>query len=371
MGRKIQHIWWRLRGKKPEGISDAAMSLYLGAIILFFLGLFLLAWFGYQYATKGTLPVDFSAIQENIVEQFEDCKHARVLDGTCVRSASKVHGELYAVMIENHTAARPQSGLVDAAIVYEAPVEANFSRFMALYPIGSHVEKIGPVRSARSYYVDWLMEHGSPMYMHVGGSPESLELIEKRDVFDLNEFARGWYYWRGVDRSAPHNVYTSSKLAKKAWKDYGESVEVVTSTSWSYEDREQCTDECVDEIQIVFSRPNYVIDWKYNTSTERYERYQGGTPHTDADGRIIAADTVVVQRVSSKTIDDIGRKRIDTIGNGVVEVFRDGYQHSGTWSKERMHAKTAWLAADKSSLPLKAGKIWIEVLGQDGSMTLK
>src|SRR5690606_23920743 len=124
------------------------------------------------------------------------------------------------IMIENHYDARPLSGLADASVVYEAPVEGNYTRFLAVFPEDAEVQKIGPVRSARTYYLDWVSEYPDMLYMHVGGSPDALEKIKTHGIFDFNEFYRGWYYWRDSGRYAPHNVYTSSALFQKAMDEY-------------------------------------------------------------------------------------------------------------------------------------------------------
>ncbi|HLC70188.1 MAG TPA: DUF3048 domain-containing protein, partial [Patescibacteria group bacterium] len=106
------------------------------------------------------------------------------LDGRGVTSSEKVTPQVVAVMIDNHIDARPQSGLAVASVVYEVPVEGSITRFMALYDGDDLVEEVGPVRSARAYYLDWLSEYGDALYLHVGGSPEALNLIKKRSIFD-------------------------------------------------------------------------------------------------------------------------------------------------------------------------------------------
>ena len=114
---------------------------------------------------------------------------------------------------------------------------------MAIFLANQIVEKIGPVRSARAYYLDYLGEYGTPLYMHVGGSPEALELIKARGVNDLNEFYNGVYYWRAENRSAPHNVYTSSELWNKV-----------------------IANQEKDNVEI-----DKWIGWKFNTSTPQTE----------------------------------------------------------------------------------------------------
>ena len=112
----------------------------------------------------------------------------RRIDGVLVQEDES---NLYptAIIIENLTAARPQSGLDKAQIVYEALAEGGITRFLAIYARGhtAEVPQIGPVRSARPYYIDWVEELGA-MFVHIGGSPQALTEINKRDIFDLNQF---------------------------------------------------------------------------------------------------------------------------------------------------------------------------------------
>ena len=354
---------------------DEATFLYILAGIVIVVALLLAGWFGYGYVKNHVRGAGNGGAARELPVQDgteKNCKFRRILDGICVDSENKTNPKLVAVMIENHPDARPQSGLSQASIVYEAPVEANYTRFMAIYPLGEEFLKVGPVRSARPYYLDWLSEYHDIMYMHVGGSPDALQRITEYNIFDLNEFYRGQYYWRVDDRYAPHNVYTSSRLWEQAWVDYGTDEERGMRNeekgNWKFEDREQCSEDCVNEITISFLPPTYEAVWKFNTSTDKYERYQMGYPHTDKDGFIIEADNVVVIHTTTRVLDSIGRIAMDTIGEGDAIVFRDGYMIRGTWKKEMRESKTKWYDSEGNEISLKPGKTWIEVLNQNAEL---
>jgi len=334
---------------------------YVAAGIIVLIGVI---WFGWLLLNHESATEFIEEIKQVTEENKDECDTRRSFDGVCM-DVKNYDDRLIAVMIENHTEARPQSGLADAAIVYEAPVEANFTRFMALFPHNTDVNKIGPVRSARPYYLDWLAEYGDPMYMHVGGSPDALGIIKEREIFDVNEFSRGWYFWRDDARYAPHNAYTSDLLFQSAWEKYGEESESMATSSWTYSDDISCDEECVEEIKVTFALPSYVTRWKYNTSTTQFERYQTEGRHKDQNGIEINADTVIIQSVDSRVIDAIGRKKIRTIGVGEALVFTKGKVTKGTWQKKGIYDKTEWLDLEGNSIPLKPGKIWIEVVGQD------
>jgi hypothetical protein len=353
----------------------AVSPIYLIAAGIFLFGVIvLLVVFFYQPAWIGQ-DQDVEFLDEDALED-ENCEFVRLLDGVCVESESDVDPDLVGVMVENHTDARPQSGLGKASVVYEAPVEANYSRFLLIYPVEEEVLKVGPVRSARPYYLDWLSEYGDIMYMHVGGSPDALDKIKEFDIFDLNEFYRGWYYWRSSDRYAPHNTYTSSKLWKKAWEDYGddiilESDSQTSAGTWKFGEIEECDFDawdCIDNFTVSFVKPTYVAEWKYNTSTQKYERYQMGYLHKDQDGSILEADTVIVQYVDTEVLDAVGRLGMETIGTGKAVIFRNGYSFGATWVKENRQSKTRWIDNEGNDMSLKPGKIWIEVLNGRGEL---
>lgn len=340
-------------------------------------------------------PKNFSdEILENVVEQIEEerevdeeCEFRRKLDGICVESEEAVTDPMFAVMIENNIEARPLSGVSKARVVYEAPVEGHITRFMALYDFETEVSKVGPVRSARPYYLDWLQEYGVPMYMHVGGSPDGLEKIKRDNIFDMNEFFRGWYFWRSEDRYAPHNIYTSSKLWKKAYEEYGNGFVPSSAEAtawqgenennwegWNFAKREPCGEEayCVKQIDIDFNAPTYAPRWMFNTTTEQYERYELGKPHLDREtGDQIAVDTLIVQNVDAKVLDNVGRLGIDTIGEGDGVVFRNGYAISAHWYKGAKDERTIWEDVDGHRISFQAGKIWVSMVTQHGVVEYK
>lgn len=334
----------------------------------------LIGWFAYQFITQ---PVRDGSFVQELFDGNDgdfDCDHRSVLNGVCVEDEEDTHGDLVAVMVENHPDARPQSGLVDAQVVYEAPVEANYSRFLLLFDKNQDVPKVGPVRSARPYYLDWVSEYDDAMYVHVGGSPLALSQIKQYGLFDLNEFFRGWYFWRSKDRFAPHNAYTSSDLWQSAWEEFGEDRKNASTTFWVYDYKDECNNidhVCATDITVQFFGKTYEAHWEFNSSTLQYERFQADSRHVDHDLRPILADTVIVQFVTTTVVDNIGRLNMETIGSGKVMVFRDGHLTEGIWKKESREEKTRWYDAGGQEIPLKPGKIWIEVANQRATVTVE
>lgn len=297
---------------------------------------------------------------------IERCDFRRVVDGVCLPGKSGTYGPLVAVMVENHPAARPQVGLAQASVVYEAQVEGAFSRFMALYPIEMPVEKVGPVRSARPYYLDWVAEWGNPLYMHVGGSPEALQKILKNDIFNANEFYAGSAFWRDSARYAPHNTYTNSGR----WNTYSNDHAIPTEhyTGWNFTTSTgACTTGCIDTVNIRVTT-NFSVDWKYSSSTSQYVRHQENTKHLTEDGELVA-DTIVIQEIKTKVIDYEGRLSLQTIGQGPAVVVYNGQKITGTWKKSARTERTRFYNDQDQEISFKPGKIWIEIVPRMSAVT--
>ena len=344
--------------KKSKFRFDEVNIMYFLASLVGLVAFGLLIWFGYNYFINSNLP---TALVE-IPEKEEPCDFQRVLDGVCVESAEEVNPKLVVVMFDNHMWARPQIGLAEASIVYEAPVEGNFSRFMGLYPVSEVVAKVGPVRSARPYFLDWLLEYGDAMYFHVGGSPDALDLIKEFDINDFNEFYRGWYFWRDENRDAPHNTYTSSENWNEALERYEENYKLDNYDGWKFGKVEECEVDCANKIEVVFLPDSFDMTWEYNTSTAKYERYQVGRKHKDQDGDWIVADTVIVQKVETEILDGVGRLGMETIGSGEAIIFARGNVIEGEWRKEARKKRTRFFDNAGNEVTFQAGKIWVEVV---------
>lgn len=333
--------------------------IYFLSVLIFLTGLGLLFWFGWSAMRIHTnVIVDFTS-----KEKQEACDYRRALDGVCVKTAKELSPRLVAVMIDNHPDALPQSGLDQASVVYEAPVEGSFTRFMALFPVGAEVNKVGPVRSARPYYLDWLQEFGNPIYLHVGGSPEALDLIKQKNILDYNEFYNGAYYWRDANRAAPHNVFTDSSEWQKIWDknsarptaDFSGWV-FSTSSDYHFDGKEQNGEKI-----ILLFNSKYTVEWHYATSTKQYERFQYGGEHLMENNAKIFADTVIVQETVMKVIDEEGRREINTTDGGKAIVYLEGRAIIGAWNNG-IDGRTRFYKNNDEEIKLKSGKIWIEIV---------
>ena len=268
----------------------------------------------------------------------------------------------FAVAIDNMVDARPQSGLTEAALVIEAPVEGGITRFLAIFPGDAKTPKIGPVRSARPYFLDWAEEYDAVL-VHVGGSPEALEKIAISDIRDLNEYSRGGFFWRDAVRKAPHNVYTSGeKLAAAAAKIWPAAPRALAS--WLYESDPPLANrpEKVADLEIPAASDRYARGWRYDRATGEYVRIQDGREQLDADGKVVRAKNVVIQFEQVTILDEVGRRRIGTVGKGEAAVATAGRVIRGAWQKDSAGGRTRFLSADGAEIVFHPGTTWIQVV---------
>ncbi len=275
------------------------------------------------------------------------------------------------VMIENTTFARPQSGLKEAGVVYEAIAEAGITRFLALYQEGKPAN-IGPVRSSRPYYVDWAHSFDAA-YGHVGGSPDALAKIKADGVKDLDQFFNSAYYHRINTREAPHNVYTNMDQldAAKTAKGWTSS----TFTSWPRKADAPAPSRTgaavtARTINIAISGPTYDTHYDYAPETNTYNRSEGGEPHIDAESKTQLSPKVVIALVIPYSLEADGyHSNYALEGTGNMTVFQDGTATKGTWKRGAGSAQYEF--SDEAGHPLKlnAGQTWITAVGDAGAIT--
>ncbi len=275
---------------------------------------------------------------------------------------------VFAVMVENAADAWPLSGIEDAFLVIEAPVEGNIPRFVAFYSEESESEKIGPVRSARPYYLDWTAWF-NPLYAHVGGSPEGLQIVRERDVRDLDEFFQSEYFWRQTTggRYAPHNTFTSTDLLKKALIEFPQ--EEVQYESWKYENGES---KGAKSVSLDWSGgTTYDVKWEYNPETNRYTRWQGIREMIAEDGDNIFADSIVFVQMDMQTIDAVGRKNVETLGEGEAVFAQNGEVFFGTWRQSEFDQRMRFYTHAGQEVSLVAGVTWIEITDSVSKIEIK
>ncbi|MBI2621320.1 MAG: DUF3048 domain-containing protein [Candidatus Levybacteria bacterium] len=305
------------------------------------------------------------------------------------------------IMIENHENARPQSGLNSADIVYEAVAEGGITRTLAIYHCGPPVQ-VGPIRSARTYFLDWISEYGdSPLYVHVGGAntPGPADALGQINDYrwgsynDLNQFSIGFpTFWRDYNRlghatATEHTMYsTTSKLWDFAAKNRKLSNKNEDGTPWDEEfvpyvfkddasGGERGSSQGV-HIEFWENAPDYNVDWTFDRVSNQYSRKNGNVPHIDKNtGKQLTAKNLIILYMQERNANDGYENNIHLLyrnkGTGKAQVFMDGREIEATWSKKTRTDKT--LLTDKNGNEIKfvRGRIWFHILPLEGVVRVK
>jgi len=305
------------------------------------------------------------------------------------------------IMIENHKEARPQSGLSSADVIYEIVAEGGITRFLSIFYC-QQAEQVGPIRSARTYFLDFISEYGaSPLYVHVGGAnqdgpADALSQIEDYGwvgLNDMNQFSIGFpTFWRDYDRlghpvSTEHTMYsTTEKLLQFAANSRKLKATDADGISWTKgflpldfkEDAPSSQRPPSQKIHLEFwtMDPSYAIDWIYEPIANIYKRNSGGVAHTDFNNKkqLTAKNIVILTMVETRANDGYENNQhllYRTKGVGKANIFMDGRETIGTWRKDGRTART--LLFDSNGVPVKfdRGAIWFEILPTDGVLTVK
>lgn len=274
-----------------------------------------------------------------------------------------------AVMIDNHTAARPHAGISQACMVIETLAEGGITRLEAFFA-HNHPEKVGPVRSARPYFIEFALGYNA-LYAHCGGSSEALGMLRRLPI-DLDQMKYASAYWRVSSRRAPHNLYTSIDRLLNLSKSIGKPVEAPEKPYFMFSDTEpEFTTPAATLIRVEFSSAPYRVEWKYDREDNSYLRFLAGRKYIDENtGEQIKAKNVAVLYTSARVIDSKGRLRMTTTAdNGKAVFFLNGQKIEGSWS--RASGKNfIFKDATGSIVKLNPGQTWIEILTQRGSLSV-
>ncbi|MEO7904992.1 MAG: DUF3048 domain-containing protein [Candidatus Saccharimonadales bacterium] len=312
-------------------------------------------------------PVEVTPLPPITKKPVPEVVYYSPLTGVKVADEAATKQSVTAIMIENSPDARPQSGIKQAGIVYEAIAEGGITRFLTLHQEDKPT-LIGPVRSLRMYFVDWLAPYDASI-AHVGGSAAALREVRNGNYRDIDQFFNADTYWRSTDRYAPHNVYTNFKrldALNKAKKFTSSEF-----TGFSRVDGKAADKPTTTSIAINFSGPLFNTTYKYNQKTNTYARSQGGAPHKDREKGTITPSVVIAMHVDMHLVNEDGyREAIKTTGSGKATLFQNGTATNVTWTKTKRSAPLQFTDADGKDVPLVRGQTWIAAVPNgSGSIT--
>ncbi|MEX2007653.1 MAG: DUF3048 domain-containing protein [Candidatus Levyibacteriota bacterium] len=311
----------------------------------------------------------------------------------------KEHAPL-GVMIENHAEARPQSGLTFADVVYEAVAEGGITRFLAIFYCQDAAE-VGPIRSARTYFLDFISEYGQyPLYVHVGGAnqPGPADALSQINNYgwgaynDMNQFSIGFpTFWRDYDRLGhtaltEHTMYsTTGKLWEFAKTRGITDKDDITGDKWdaqfeqySFKDDGALAKRPASQtvhVEHWEGDKQYAVDWIYDRTTNLYKR-NNGVPHIDrnTNKQLTSKNIVLLSMVESSANDgyeDNAHLLYRTKGTGKVTIFMDGTAVTGTWEKDSRTSRTLLFDSKGANIKLNKGTIWFHILPTDAIVNVK
>lgn len=312
------------------------------------------------------------------------------------------------VMIENHEDSRPQSGLQSADIVYEAMAEGGITRFMGVFycgaVAGSEANKydVGPVRSARTYFLDLASEYGDyPLYNHVGGANcsaatsggpcttnKKAQAIEQIAQYgwntqgtwsDLSQFSLSYKACRrepdrtGDERATEHTMYCSTKELWNIAANRGLTDTTTAKKSswdksyrpWAFTQKDKSTSTSATiSFDFWTGYKAYAVGWKYDPTSNLYSRSNGGKEQADFNTqKTITTKNVVVQFAKeTRSVDEHLHNLYDVIGSGKGILFQNGVKTDITWSKANRLSRTIYKDAAGKEVNFIPGNIWVEIL---------
>lgn len=288
------------------------------------------------------------------------------LTGLEVADEAATKKEVTGIMIENSEWARPQSGLKDAGVVFEAIAEGGITRFAALYQ-ESNPQLIGPVRSVRPYYVDWMAAF-DPTIVHIGGSANALKEVRSGNYKDADQFFNAAYFWRATDRYAPHNVYTSFAKLDELNKAKGYTSSTFTGFARKADQPSKKLDAKTININISYNLFN--VRYNYDPGCNCYERYLAGEKHMDRESGHIKPKVVIAMKVPTHLgMEDGMREQMTTLGSGTAYVFQDGTVTIGTWNKKDKKDQIKFVNQAGDEITLDRGQTWISITAPEKSVT--
>ncbi len=302
-----------------------------------------------------------------------------------------------AVMIENAPDARPQSGLSSADIVFEAIAEGGVTRFMAMYycDVQRFDTTIAPVRSARTYYIDWASGFNLPLYVHVGGAnlPGPTDALGQINSYgwalqnDLNQFSIGYpTFVRNANRlgrpvATEHTMETSTEklwavAEKRGWTNMSPSRRVAGRAvpaadwkdgfePWKFQDGKAGSGS-VEKISYDFwsGYKQYSVSWTYDSETNGYKRSNGGEAHIDLnnDKQVEAKNVVVLLTDERGPVNELKHMIYKTVGSGNALIFQNGEAISGKWVKQTRQDELKFVDMKGQPIEFVRGLTWISVV---------
>lgn len=278
---------------------------------------------------------------------------------TGIGTNEEINRRAIAVMINNHTSARPHTNLQQADIIYELLAEGDITRFLAIYH-SKQPDTIGPIRSARDYYIDLAKGYNS-IYVAHGYSPDAYDLIQKKYIDSMNGMQYdGTLFYRSNDRKAPHNSYTTYEniIEGSKQKKYDTTTNPPSLSFLTEEETQRLEGNSINKVSVQFySGSPYNSEFVYDQNLQKYTRYSNNVQTADAKTKeALVLDNLFIIETKHEIIDSEGRRQIDLTSGGKAYLFQKGIMQEIEWMNKEGQIIPS---LNKKEIGLIQGQTWI------------
>ena len=280
-----------------------------------------------------------------------------------------------AVMIDNHNQAWPQVGLQKAYMVYEAIAEGGETRLMALFK-GIDVEQIGPVRSARHYFLDYAMENDA-IYVHFGWSPQAQSDIKKYSINNINGIEEdGVTFWRTKKKSAPHNALTSTEKILKSAQNKKYRTASTAKSVLNYVTDEVNLEDGQSAVSITIPHSNLqTVKYEYDETNKVYKRFARNKAQTDwTSGESLTTKNIIVTMCDNFDLNDgenKGRQTLKNIGTFDGYYLTNGKAIKIKCIKNARDEKTVYQDLQGNEINVNDGNTWVNICPTDAKIVIQ
>ena len=281
-----------------------------------------------------------------------------------------------AVMIDNHDDAWPQAGLQRAYMVYEIIVEGGETRLMALFKGADDVEKIGPVRSARHYFIDYAMENDA-IYTHFGESPQASSDIKKYSIAEIDGISEdGTTFWRVKDKAAPHNAVTSMKNLIQSAKNKNYRMTSSEDSVLNYVTDEVNLEDGQGAVSVTIPHSQLqTVKYEYDEQNKVYERYARGKEQVDWDtDEPITVKNIIITFCDNYTLSDTenkGRQGLKNIGTFNGYYITNGKAIKIKCIKNARDEQTVYQDLNGKEIDVNDGNTFVHICPTDADVEIE
>ena len=281
-----------------------------------------------------------------------------------------------AVMIDNHSGAWPQANLDKAYMVYEIIVEGGETRLMALFK-GQNLDKIGPVRSSRHYFLDYALENDA-IYVHHGWSPQAQSDITTLGVNNINGIQESSSnFWRVKDKSAPHNLFTSTESILKIAERKGYSKTSNKKSVLNYVANEvQLPATAVSATSVTIPHSNLqTVKYEYDEQTKTYKRYARNKLQSDyITGEPVTTKNIIITMCDNYTLEDKenkGRQGLKNIGTFKGYYITEGKAIEIQCTKNARDEQTVYKDLNGKEIEVNDGNTFVNICPTDAKLVIE